>query len=172
LRRMLERELLTEFLVQNFKIQDRDYRIDPATRYLRVKNAGRLDRTAQVYLKHFFAAREAQARKLNWPPHNVLANETLIEVARRPPNDPSRWKELVRRRGRPIELEGFVQARQAADRELRDAPAPREQEEPGVPSSPAGSRGPKGGRRPGGRRRSGKSGRRGVNGSKGEGGRL
>jgi ribonuclease D len=92
LQRMIEGNLLTEFLVQNFKVQDRDYTIDPGTRYLRLKNAGRLSRTQQVYLKHFFAAREALARKLNRPPHNVLANERLIEIAQRPPAGRSQWE--------------------------------------------------------------------------------
>jgi ribonuclease D len=161
LQRMLEKELLTEFLVQNFKIQDRDYRIDPATRHLRIKNAGRLDRRSQVYLKHFFAAREAQARKLNWPPHNVLANETLLEVARRPPADPSHWRELGRRRGRSVELEGFAEAREAAERELRPQGTPASWDHREEPSLPAGDRAPDAGpqaagRRSGGRRSDGR----------------
>jgi ribonuclease D len=152
LRRMLERELLTEFLVQNFKIQDRDYRIDPASRYLRLKNANRLERTAQVYLKHFFAAREEQARKLNWPPHNVLANETLLEVARRPPDGPGRWRDLARGRGRPVQLEGFEEARRAAERELLAGGPAAERGDRGAASSRDRSRRSKGGRKPRGRR--------------------
>lgn len=118
LRRLMERELLTEFMVQNFKIQDRDYRLDPAERYLRIKNAGRLKPTQLVYLKHFFAARDVLARRLNWPPHNVLANETLIEIARHPPRSPSSWLELGRRKGKTVELAGFTEAQKAAEKEL------------------------------------------------------
>ena len=118
LRRMVERDLLTEFMIQNYKVQDRDYRIDPATRYLRLKSADRLTRTQQVYLKHFFAAREALARRLNWPPHNVLPNERLIEIARRPPDSAARWAELAPPGGRRIELDGFRAALRAAEGEL------------------------------------------------------
>jgi ribonuclease D len=118
LRRLVEQELFTDFMVQNFKVQDRDYRLDPETRYLRVKNAGRLTPSQQVYLKHFFAAREALARQLNWPPHNVLANELLIEIATSPPRDPSRWRELGRRRGKTVELRGFDEAQRTAKQEL------------------------------------------------------
>lgn len=100
LQRLSELDLLSEFLVQNFKVQDRGYAIDPATRHLRLKNAGRLNRTQQVYLKHFFAAREALARRFNWPPHNVLANERLIEIAQCPPTSPSQWEALGRRGSR------------------------------------------------------------------------
>jgi len=142
---MIERDLLTEFLVQNFKVQDRDYVIDPATRHLRLKNAGRLNRTEQVYLKHFFAAREALARKLNWPPHNVLANETLIDISRRPPSGRSAWEELERRGARRADLEGFPAALAAAEAEL-SARVPGGRPDPGARAS-GRSRGGRGRRR-------------------------
>jgi ribonuclease D len=144
LQRMYERDLLSEFMLQNFKVQNRDYRIDPETRYLRLKNAARLTRTQQIYLRHFFAAREALARRLNWPPHNVLANETMIEISKRPPAGPRGWQELSRR-GRRSELEGFPEALQRAEQEL---------------SAKGGSRSEEGGGREGGGRRDG-AGRRG-----------
>ncbi|MBN1834924.1 MAG: HRDC domain-containing protein [Spirochaetales bacterium] len=121
LRRLLERDLLTEFLVQNYKVQHRDYFIDPSTRHLRLKNAARLNRVQQVYLKYFFAAREALARKLNWPPHNVLANERLLEIAQDPPTGRSAWEELGRHGSRRVELEGFPAALAAAEAEVAAA---------------------------------------------------
>ena len=142
---MTEQDLLTDFLVQNFKVQDRDYTIDPATRHLRLKNAGRLNRTEQVYLKHLFAAREALARKLNRPPHNVLANETLIEIARRPPSGRSAWEELGRRGSRRVVLEGFPEAVAAAREESRATT--RERGQDAADGASSGSRRARGGRR-------------------------
>jgi ribonuclease D len=118
LRRLLEEDRFTEFLVQNFRVQDRDYRIDPRTRYLRVKNARRLSPTQQVYLKHFFEAREELARRFNVPPHNVLANELLIRVSERPPGSPESWRKRLTGQRREIDPQVFLQAREAAAAEL------------------------------------------------------
>jgi len=56
----------------------------PGDAFLRIKGSDRLKPGALAVLKELFAFREAEARRLDWPPFRVMRNETLLFLAQRP----------------------------------------------------------------------------------------
>jgi ribonuclease D len=58
---------------------------DPRPPYARIKGAGQLDAPALAALRELAVAREAIARKQDVPPFKVVANDVLLELAKRRP---------------------------------------------------------------------------------------
>ncbi|MBK9265557.1 MAG: HRDC domain-containing protein [Polyangiaceae bacterium] len=58
---------------------------DQRPAYARIKGVQQLDRTGRAVLMHLVAAREDVAERVDVPPFKVIANEVLLELARRRP---------------------------------------------------------------------------------------
>lgn len=89
LTRISDAGLTDRYLVENFKVQDRDPETDRKPGILRGNRFRRLTSQQQSLLEQLHAAREAIARELNVPPNNVFPNRELFAVATgaRDPND-------------------------------------------------------------------------------------
>jgi ribonuclease D len=83
LKRIYDEGHLEEFLRQNLIVQNRNYLREPGQRHKKMKGYRYLNRTEQERLKRIFDLRDSRARELNWPPHRVIPNQELIELARR-----------------------------------------------------------------------------------------
>lgn len=62
--------------------------------HLTVKQASRLTRRQQSFLKEYYELRESIAQELDYPPHYILANKSLIDIAKNPPKRKADWKTL------------------------------------------------------------------------------
>jgi ribonuclease D len=81
LSRILTAGLLDRFLVENFRLQDRDPDIDREAGILRRGRKQRLEPAQQELLTALHARREEVARQLNLPPNTVYPNRELLSVA-------------------------------------------------------------------------------------------
>ena len=82
LKRIYEAGRMEEFIHQNIIVQNRDYRRKPGQRHKKMKGYRYLNRSEQERLKVLFDLRDGHARELNWPPHRVIPNQELMELAR------------------------------------------------------------------------------------------
>jgi ribonuclease D len=62
--------------------------VDPRPPYVRIKGAGPLDVPGLAVLRELAAVREAESARLGVPPFKVVANDVLLELARRRPRTP------------------------------------------------------------------------------------
>lgn len=87
LRDRLQREGRLEWLAPDFdRLADPEtYRPDPREQYLRVKRASTLDRRGLAVLREVAAWRESEAQRADLPKRWVIADESLVEIARRRP---------------------------------------------------------------------------------------
>jgi ribonuclease D len=87
LRARLEREGRLAWLAEDFeKMADPEtYRVDPSAQYLRVKRASTLDRRSLGVLREIAAWRETEAQRSDIPKRWLMADESLVEIARRRP---------------------------------------------------------------------------------------
>jgi ribonuclease D len=87
LRERLERAGRLEWLAQDFaRMADpATYEVDPHEQYLRVKRASSLDRRSLGVLRELAAWRETEAQRRDIPKRWLVADESLIEIARRRP---------------------------------------------------------------------------------------
>jgi ribonuclease D len=81
LSRILKAGLLDRFLVENFRLQDRDPETDREAGILRRGRKQRLEPAQQELLAALHARREEVARELNLPPNTVYPNRELLSVA-------------------------------------------------------------------------------------------
>ncbi len=83
----LEREGRLEWLADDFErlADPATYRADPREQYLRVKRASTLDRRSLGVLREVAAWREVEAQRRDLPKRWVIADESLVEIARRRP---------------------------------------------------------------------------------------
>lgn len=71
------------YQLKNLNVQNAPIRTSPHNNpHLRIKGARKLNRSQASLLKHLFAARDTIAREHDFPPHLVLRNDILIELAR------------------------------------------------------------------------------------------
>lgn len=82
LKRVYEGGRMEEFIHQNIIVQNRDYRRKPGQRHKKMKGYRYLNKQEQARLKTLFDLRDGHARDLNWPPHRVIPNQELMELAR------------------------------------------------------------------------------------------
>ena len=91
LRDRLEREGRLSWLEADFtRLADpATYAVDPREQWRRVKRASSLDKRSLAVLRELAAWRETEAQRRDMPKRWLLSDESLIEVARRRPKDPS-----------------------------------------------------------------------------------
>lgn len=82
LKRIYDEGHMEEFIRQNLIVQNRNYLREPGQRHTKMKGYRYLNRAEQQRLKRIFDLRDNRARELNWPPHRVIPNPELIELAR------------------------------------------------------------------------------------------
>jgi len=89
-------------------VEPRERVFDPEG-YRRIRDARALDETGRAILRALYVAREARARELDRPPFKVLAEATMIEIARRRPRSeeelgliPGVTPSVLRRLGKDI----------------------------------------------------------------------
>ncbi|MBN2847235.1 MAG: ribonuclease D [Coriobacteriia bacterium] len=89
LKERLEAEGRLAWLAEDFaRLSDPEtYRVDPRIQYLRVKRASSLDRRGLAVLREVAAWRENEAQRRDIPRRWLVADESLIEIARRRPKD-------------------------------------------------------------------------------------
>lgn len=81
LSRIAEAGLLDRFLLENFRLQDRDPDTDREAGILRRGRKQRLEPQEQELLTALHARRETVAREVNLPPNTVYPNRDLLSVA-------------------------------------------------------------------------------------------
>ncbi len=79
--KLYQRDLMETYILKNLQVQNRDYRRDPADRYKKVKGYYALDAAAKVVFKQVFEVRDAHAQRLDMPPHNVIGQRDILEIA-------------------------------------------------------------------------------------------
>jgi ribonuclease D len=67
---------------------------DPDTAFLSLKGTGKFNGQAKAILRRLYLLRDSEARRRNRPPHYVLPNESLIELALNPQSDFSKIPQL------------------------------------------------------------------------------
>lgn len=82
------------FVQLNREYRYKDYTIDPAKRYLRIKNAKSLSRRGKIYLRYFFECRDKIAQREDVSPNNIMENATLIKISKCPPKKREQWEVL------------------------------------------------------------------------------
>ncbi len=87
LRDRLGREGRLEWLAEDFErlADPATYEVDPLAQYLRVKRASTLDRRSLGVLREIAAWRETEAQRADIPKRWLIADESLVEIARRRP---------------------------------------------------------------------------------------
>jgi ribonuclease D len=73
---------LEEFHRRSMIVQNRDYKRTPGQRHTKMKGYKYLKRHEQELLRRLFYLRDKHARRLNMPPHNVIANPDLMALSR------------------------------------------------------------------------------------------
>lgn len=73
---------LEDFFHRNLIVQNRDYRRKPGQRHKKMKGYRHLRRNEKELLRRLFDIRDAHARRLDMPPHNVIANPELMDLSR------------------------------------------------------------------------------------------
>ncbi len=81
MRKIQENDLLDSYMLKNLRVQNRDYFIDPATTYRRVKGFKGLDAEARAVFKDLYSVRDKYARQTNMPAANVIGNNHLLNLA-------------------------------------------------------------------------------------------
>ncbi|MFO7848936.1 MAG: 3'-5' exonuclease [Spirochaetia bacterium] len=74
---------IEEFFHRNLIVQNHNYRRTPGQRHKKMKGYRYLKKREQEMLRRLFHIRDTHARRLNLPPHNVIANPDLMDLSRR-----------------------------------------------------------------------------------------
>jgi ribonuclease D len=74
---------LEDYFHRCLVVQNRDYRRTPGQRHKKMKGYRHLKRREKDLLKRLFNIRDSHARRLDMPPHNVIANPELMDLSRR-----------------------------------------------------------------------------------------
>ena len=80
---LYEEGFLDEFIRRNMLVQNRDYRRTPGQRHKKMKGYRYLKKREKELLRRLFNVRDRHARRLDLPPHNVIANPDLLQLSRR-----------------------------------------------------------------------------------------
>lgn len=80
--KLLEKNLLNEYLRQVMIIQNRSYVRVPGQRHKKMKGYRYMESSEKELLKTIFNLRDGFARKLDWPPHRVIPNPDLLDIAK------------------------------------------------------------------------------------------
>ena len=83
LQRLEAAGLLEEFQQRNEIVCNRDYRRKPGQRHTKMKGYRYLEKQEKELLRRLFGVRDRHAKRMNMPPNNVVANQDLMELARR-----------------------------------------------------------------------------------------
>ena len=67
---------------------------DPDCAFLSAKGIGKLDGRARAVFRRLYSLRESEARRRNRPPHYVLSNESLVQLASNPETDLSEIRQV------------------------------------------------------------------------------
>lgn len=81
MRKIQENDLLDSYTLKNLRVQNRDYFIDPATSYRRVKGYYGLNAEARAVFKKLYSVRDKYARQTNMPAANIIGNQPLLDIA-------------------------------------------------------------------------------------------
>ncbi len=81
MRKIQENDLLDSYMLKNLRVQNRDYFIDPATSYRRVKGYYGLNAEARAVFKNLYSVRDKFARQTNMPAANIIGNNHLLNLA-------------------------------------------------------------------------------------------
>ena len=83
LQRLYAAGQLEEFYHRNLIVQNREYLRTPGQRHKKMKGFRYLKKSQQELLRVLFNLRDQHARRLDLPPHNVIANPDLLQLSRR-----------------------------------------------------------------------------------------
>ena len=81
--RLYNAGVLEEYFHRCLIVQNRDYIRTPGQRHKKMKGYRHLKRREKELLKRLFRIRDTHARRLDMPPHNVIANPELMDLSRR-----------------------------------------------------------------------------------------
>ncbi len=73
---------LEEFYRRSTIVQNRDYKRTPGRRHTKMKGYRYLKNHEKELLRRLFNLRDRHAKRLNMPPHNVIANPDLMDLSR------------------------------------------------------------------------------------------
>jgi ribonuclease D len=101
--KLYKRNLLELFILQNVRVQNRDYFIDPKYSYRRVKGYNGLNDEHKPLFKQLYAVREKYAKLVNMPSAYFISNSLLLNIASGIQNleaiaFPKRFREDLRRK--------------------------------------------------------------------------
>lgn len=82
MKRLSEQKLMDKFLIANNKIQIKDYAKDAKPKHEKAKQYFSLNRQQKKIFKDIFELRDKYARQVNLPPHKVIPNHELLQIAK------------------------------------------------------------------------------------------
>ncbi len=82
LKKLYMNNLFDSFILQSLRIQNRDYFDNPRDGYKKVKYFSGLKDEERTLFQKLFMLRDQYAKKLNMPSHNVIGNNTLLNIAK------------------------------------------------------------------------------------------
>ncbi len=147
------REILLEKLAETgrldvveeefLRLEDREWqpREPSPDDWMRVKGSRNLDDVGKHVLKHLYAYRNGQAKKLDRPPYKVIPDQFLLRVAEVKPDSQDKIRGLAKRRSNMLRRHGasLVTAVQAGLKEKGPVPEPAKKTQRG-PRMPYGGR--------------------------------
>jgi ribonuclease D len=88
---LYEQRLLEQFFLENMMLQQKDYTRTPGQRLRKSRRFQMLSPAEKQMFEGLFEIREQYARKLNIPPHRLLGNHELLDIA----GDPSQFEDVT-----------------------------------------------------------------------------
>lgn len=82
LKKLYMKNLFDSFILQNLRIQNRDYLDNPRDGYKKVKGFSGLKYEERTLFQKLFMLRDQYAKKLNMPSHNIISNNTLLHITK------------------------------------------------------------------------------------------
>ncbi|MCP4401206.1 MAG: hypothetical protein GY801_28400 [bacterium] len=79
-----EQSLIEQFFLENMILQQKDYSRIPGQRLRKTRRFQHFSTTEKERFEGIFAIREQYAQKLNLPPHRLLGNQELLDIAGTP----------------------------------------------------------------------------------------
>jgi ribonuclease D len=81
LERLYQAGLMETYIMKNMQVQNKDYTRNPNDRYRKVKGYYGLQEAAKKVFCLAYDVRDAYAKQLNMPPHNVIGGDDLLQLS-------------------------------------------------------------------------------------------
>jgi ribonuclease D len=108
--RLIENNLLDEFMLRNLMIQPGNKKVSKLTKYEKAKGYSRLSPAGKKLFKSLYMVRDEFARRLNKPPHYVFNNSLLMDLCSKGITDRARIRKGIHHKINPKTRDELLKA--------------------------------------------------------------